>query len=104
MYYKILKNGKIIDAVARLQYVRAPAESKRVLLCSCAEASGILSEDGTKIWHLEGFYPFQVGDYETVEIRPIEEKEYHQIKALNGSTPEEIIDEYTLYLIEEGLL
>jgi hypothetical protein len=53
---------------------------------------------------VRGFHPLTRPGYETVDVYEIEEKEYHQLKALNGLTPEEIIDEYTLYLIEEGLL
>jgi hypothetical protein len=39
-----------------------------------------------------------------MELVEIDELEYKQLKALNGKTPEEIIDEYTLLLIEEGII
>jgi len=37
-------------------------------------------------------------------LEEIEEYEYKQLRALNMKTPEEIIDEYTLLLIEGGVL
>lgn len=104
MYYKIIKNNKIVDITDCLSYVRLSPKSGRVLLCPQAEAQGIVSSDGNSIWHLEGFYDFPSGEYETVFAIKITKEEYHRLKALNGRTPEEIIDEYTLALIEGGLI
>lgn len=104
MYYKILKDNKVIEVTCDLQYVWIPKGTNRLLICSQKNAQGIISLDGKTVWHLKGFYPFPTKDYETVEAIPITKEEYHQWKALNGRTPEEIIDEYTLSLIEGGLL
>lgn len=104
MYYKIIKNNKIVDITDHLSYVRLSPKSGRVLLCPQAEAQGIVSSDGKNIWHLNGFYDFPNDEYETVSAVKITKEEYHRLKALNGRTPEEIIDEYTLSLIEGGLL
>jgi hypothetical protein len=104
MYYKILQNEKVIDVISSPKYVRLSPKSNRILLCPKQTASGIVSEDGREVWQLKDFYPFPSGTYETVEMVKISEKEYHQFKALSGKTPEEIIDEYTLMIIEEGVL
>jgi hypothetical protein len=104
MYYKILKDNKIVSVIDNLSYVCLSPKSGRILLCNQDEAQGIVSSDGSTIWHLKGFYDFPFGDYEAVEAIAITKEEYHQWKALNGRTPEEIIDEYTLSLIEGGLL
>ena len=104
MYYKILKDDKIIEVTDSLQYVWIPNGSKKLLICSQKDAQGVVSADGKTVWHLRGFYDFPFGNYETVEAIAITKEEYHQWKALNGRTPEEIIDEYTLSLIEGGLL
>ena len=104
MYYKILKDGKVIEVTDNLQYVWIPSGSHRLLICSQRDAQGIVSMDGKTVWHLKGFYPFPTENYETVEAIEITKEEYHQLKVLNGKTAEEIIDEYTLSLIEGGLL
>ena len=104
MYYKIIKDNKIVDLMERLLYIKMSSKSGKILLSTQGEAQGIMSSDGTTAWHLKGFYEFPQGEYETVSAVPISELEYLQLKALNGKTPEEIIDAYTLLLIEEGLL
>lgn len=104
MYYKIVKNNQTIDTVTSLRYVKFSPKSKKILLCPRKEASGIVSESGTTIWHLEGFYPFQEGQYETVKAVEITEEEYRRLTIFGGKTPEEIIDAYTLSLLEEGVL
>jgi hypothetical protein len=104
MFYKIIKDNKVIDVIDSLTYVKISPKSGKLLICGRAEASGLVSSNGREVWHLKGFYPFPKEGYETVEIFKIDKEEYHQLKMLNGKTPEEIIDEYTLMLIEGGLL
>ena len=60
--------------------------------------------DGAYVWHVKGLYGLPVDGYDTVELKTIDEYEYKQLKALNLKTPEEIIDEYTLLLINGGVL
>lgn len=104
MYYKIVKNNQVVDVVDQLTYVRLSPKSGKILLCPQAEAQGIVSSDRKEVWHLNGFYNFPNNDYETVSAIRITKEEYNRLKVLNGKTPEEIIDEYTLSLIEGGLL
>ena len=104
MYYKIIKNNKVIDVVSHLSYVKLSPKSGKMLLCTHADAQGILSSDNATVWHLQGFYEFPTGEYDTVSIVKIDKEEYSQLKALNGKTPQEIIDEYTLLLIEGGII
>ena len=104
MYYKILKNKKVIDLLTSFSFVRYCPIRNSVINCGVQEANGIISSDGNFIWHLLGLRQFPVGEYDTVEAIEIDKDEYDKLKALNGKTPEEIIDNYTLYLIEEGLL
>ena len=104
MYYKVLKNGKVIDVLDRLRFLRYQAKFDRMILSDIGRAQAIYSSDGETIWHEASLLPMPDGRYETVEAIPIDEREYHQLKALHGNTPEEIIDAYTLSLIEEGVL
>lgn len=104
MYYKIIKDGKIMEAIKEPTYVRASRKTGKLLLCGKKEASGILSDDNQRVWHLLGYQPFPEDVYETVTLVGITEEEYQHIKIFGGRTPEEIIDAYTLTLIEEGVL
>lgn len=69
-----------------------------------AEVMAKLIAHWEDIWHVEGYYNLPSPNYDTVVLEPIDKYEYDQIKALGGTTPEAIIDAYTLTLIQGGLL
>jgi hypothetical protein len=106
MYYKVIKNNKVIDVLDHLKYFKWQSKNKIMLLTDINDAQAILSSDGNTIWHVENLYkiPDDAPKYDTVELIAIDEYEYKQLRALNGKTPQEIIDEYTLLLIEGGIL
>ena len=104
MYYKVLKNNKVIDVLDHLTYLKWQPKNKIMLLCGLDEAQAILGSDGNTVWHVEGFYNLPVDGYETVKLVEISQDEYKQLKMLNGKTPEQIIDEYNLLLIEMGVI
>lgn len=101
MFYKVNKDGKIIDVLNQLVYVRYQKRNNQMMICDADKAQAILSSDGKYIWHEISLYqiPVEAGLYDTVEIIPIDKYEYQRLKMLNGRTSEEIIDEYTLMLI-----
>ena len=68
------------------------------------EAQAILSSDKNTIWHEKNLYNIPVDGYDTVSIELIDQFEYKKLRTLNLKTPEEIIDAYTLLLIEEGVI
>lgn len=104
MYYKVIKNNKIIDVLDKLVFLKYQPKHKIMVLCDENEAQAILSSDNNTIWHESTLYKVPVDGYDTVEILPIDKYEYKQLKALNGKTPEEIIDAFVLDLIQEGVL
>lgn len=104
MFYKIIKDNKVIDVLDGLTYVKYQPRNCLMLLCGEGEAQGIVSSDGNTFWHERTLYNFPISGYDTVEAVEIDEYEYHQLKALNGKTPSEIIDEFLLSLIKEGVL
>ena len=104
MYYKALKNDKIIDILDRLVFVKYQPENKIMIVCPKSEAQAIISSDGEYIWHARGLYHIPVDGYDTVELVEIDEYEYRQLKVLNMKTPEEIIDAYTLLLLKGNVL
>ena len=107
MFYKVMKNNRIIDVLENLSYVKYQKKHNMMVSCSLSDAQGIISSDGQYIWHVDWLYRFPEeaqGRYDIVVLEEIDEYEYKQLRALNMKTPDEIIDEYTLLLIEMGVL
>ena len=104
MFYKVIKNGKVIDVLDIVIYLKYQPKHKRMILCEESEAQAILSSDKNTIWHEETLYRVPVAGYDTVRLIEIDEYEYKQLKILGGKTPEEIIDAFVLNLIQEGVL
>lgn len=104
MYYKVIKDNKVIDVLDCLIYLKWQDKRKRMVLTDINQAQAILSSDGDTVWHERALYEIPVDGYDTVDIEPIDQYEYRQLKALNGKTPTEIIDEFVLSLLEEGVL
>ena len=104
MYYKVIKNNKVIDVLDKLIYLKWYDRHKIMVLSDENEAQAILSSDKNTIWHEKNLYNVPVDGYDTVEIVEIDKYEYNQLKVLNMKTPESIIDEYNLLLLEMGVL
>ena len=75
-----------------------------MVLCNESEAQAILSSDSRKHWHVDGLYDIPVDGYDTVVLEEIDKYEYESLKMLNLKSPEEIIDQFVMGLIEEGIL
>lgn len=104
MYYKVLKNNKVIDVLDNLIYLKWEPKHKIMVLSDENDAQAILSSDKNSIWHEKNLYRVPVEGFETVEIEEIDEFEYKQLKVLNMKSPESIIDEYNLLLLEMGVI
>ena len=104
MYYKVLKNNKVIDVLDNLIYLKWEPKHKTMILTDENDAQAILSSDKNSIWHEETLYRIPVDGYETVSVEPIDEFEYKKLKMLNLNTPEEIVDSVVLYLLENGFI
>ena len=104
MYYKVLKNNRVIDVLNHLAYVKYHTKSQIMIACEQSEAQAIISSDGEYIWHVDGLYRMPVDGYDTVELVEIDKYEYEQLKVLNMKSPEQIIDEFVLTLLEGGIL
>lgn len=102
MFYKVMKDGRIIDVLDKLIFLKWQDKHKIMVLCPENDAQAILSSDETNIWHENSLYKVPVDGFDTVDIVEIDKYEYEQLKVLNGKTPEEIIDAYTMLLIKEG--
>lgn len=104
MYYKVIKNNKVIDVLDKLIFLRYQKKHDIMLVCDSTEAQAILSSDGNTIWHEETLNDIPIDRYGTVRIEEIDEHEYRQLKLLNLCSVESILEEYTLSLIEGGIL
>lgn len=104
MYYKVIKNDKVIDVLDKLTYLKWQPKHKIMVLSDENDAQAILSSDKNTIWHEKTLYRIPVSGYDTVSVQEIDEYEYKQLKVLNGKTPQEILEEYTLLLISEGVI
>lgn len=104
MYYKVLKNNKVVDVLDKIIYLKYQPKHNMMILSNSTEAQAILSSDNNTVWHERTLNKVPVGEYETVDVVAIDEIEYRQLKVLNMKTPEEIIDEYNLLLLEMGVL
>lgn len=104
MFYKVIKNNKVIDVLDNLIYLKWDSKHKIMVLTDENDAEAILSSSKDDIWHVKGFYKVPVDGYETVEIFEIDKFEYRKLKALNGKTAEQIADEVILDLINSGII
>lgn len=104
MYYKVIKNNKVIDVLDNLIYLKWEPKHKIMVLSDINEAQAIMSSDKNTIWHEKTLYKVPVNGFDTVEVEEIDEYEYKQLKMLNGKTPEEIIDGFLLTLIENNII
>ena len=104
MYYKVMKNNRVIDVLDDLIYLKWQPKHKIMVITNEDEAQAILSSDRNTIWHESTLYEVPVDGYDTVDIVEVNEYEYKQLKMLNCKTPEEIIDEFMLSLLEGGIL
>ena len=104
MFYKVIKDNKVIDVLDRLVFLKYQEKHNRMIFCEELEAQAIYSSDGEHIWHEESLYNIPVSGYDTVRLEPINEYEYRQLKVLNMKSPEEIVDELILLLLEENIL
>ena len=104
MYYKVLKNNKVIDVLDNLIYLRWEPKHKIMVLSDENQAQAILSSDKNTIWHEETLYKVPTDGYDTVRVEPIDKYEYEKLRALNLKTPEEIADAVILSLLDTGVI
>lgn len=104
MFYKVMKNNKVIDVLDNLIYLKWDSKHKIMVLTDENDAQAILSSDKNSIWHERTLYKVPVSGYDCVDVEEIDEFEYKQLKMLNLSTPEEIIDAFMISLLENNII
>lgn len=107
MYYKVLKDGKTIDVLkdSEIVYLRYQERYDRMIFCDESEAQAIFSSDRKYIWHVDGLYNIPVHDrYDNVQLEEIDVYEYEQLRVFGMKTVEDVIDQYTLTLIQNKVI
>ena len=104
MYFKVIKDGKVIDVLDRLVFLKYQEKHNRMIFCDEEEAQAIFSSDREHIWHTEGLYNIPVSGYDDVQLEEINKYEYEQLRVLGLKTPEEIIDAFMIYLLKENII
>lgn len=107
MYYKVIKDNKVIDVLDNIVYLKWQPKHKMMVLSDINEAQVILSSGKDDFYHERTLYNIPNDadvKCETVELIEINKFEYEQLKMLNGKTPEEIIDSFMLSLLENNII
>lgn len=104
MFYKVMKNNKVIDVLDNLIYLKWDSKHRVMVLTSENDAQAILSSDKNTIWHERTLYKVPVDGYDCVDVEEIDEYEYKQLKVLNLKNPQEIVDAVILALLEDGII
>ena len=104
MFYKVMKNNKVIDVLDNLIYLKWDSKHKIMVLTGEDDAQAIMSSDKNSIWHERTLYKVPVDGYDCVDVEEIDEFEYKQLKMLNLNTPQEIIDAFVLSLLEDKII
>lgn len=102
MFYKVIKDDKVIDVLDELVFLKYQKKHGRMLFCDENEAQAIFSSDRKTIWHEETLYNLPVPGYDTVRVEEIDEYDYKRLKALNCGTVEDIIDKTILSVVVNG--
>lgn len=79
MYYKIIKDGIVIDAVEGSPWV-CKGKHGYPVRCGPDRATGVLSHGSATIYHIDGAAP--LGDYPDVIVADIDFQEYDELRAL----------------------
>ena len=56
MYYKVLKDNKVIDVLDHLTFVKYQKKHDIMIVCPRTEAQAIVSSDEKYFWHVNGLY------------------------------------------------
>lgn len=106
-YYKVIKDDKAIDVLNENEicYLKYSKKHERMFNAKgINDAQAIYSSDHRYIWHVNTLLSIPVDGYDTVRLQEIDVYEYDQFRLLNGKTPESIIDDFVLSLVEGGIL
>lgn len=77
--YKIIQNNRIIDVMDKLRYVKYLPKTQKTISVDEYQANGILSSNGTEVYHLYGTKNTFPDDVKIVECLKIDLEEYERL-------------------------
>ena len=77
--YKIIQNNRIIDVMEKLRYVKYLPKTQKTISVDERQANGILSSNGTEVYHLYGTKNTFPDDVKIVECLKIDLEEYERL-------------------------
>lgn len=81
MYYKVIGDGTVLDVLKNPRYVTYQERNKLIVLCNRNGARGVLSTDGSTVWHVVGWKEIPHSDITSVHLVEIDEDEYEILKS-----------------------
>ena len=81
MFYKVMKDDRILDVLDNLTYVRYQKKNDIMIACDRSVSQAILSSNGNGFWHVYGLYRMPVDGYDTVTLVEIDQSEYELLRA-----------------------
>lgn len=75
------QEDRLVDCVSNPLFVKWQKKHSAFIACDEAEGEGVVSEDGTKIYHLAGVHSHGRFPYGDVAYEEISEEEYATLKA-----------------------
>lgn len=80
MFYMAIQDGKIIDALSEIIYVRTQVAHGNLILCNAELAEGILSYDCSSIWFVPNLVSENIYNYPVVSLQEIDEEKYKLLR------------------------
>lgn len=85
MYYKVIGDGTILDVLKNPHYVTYQERNKLIVRCARNGARGVLSTDGSTVWHVIGWKEIPKQNVPSVQLIEIDENEYAILKEAIGT-------------------
>lgn len=80
--YKFIHNGKVIDVVKSIRYLRYMSASGHIAITDSSSANCVEGSDNITVYALQGVTPLATLPYEYVEVKQINQDEYTQLVSL----------------------
>lgn len=80
MFYMVVQNDQIIDALSEIVYVRKQITHGNLIICNAELAEGILSYDCSSIWFVPDLITENVNEYPIVSLQEIDEEKYKVLR------------------------
>lgn len=85
MFYKVIGNGTVLDVLKSPKYITFQERNNLIVLCNRSGARGVISTDGSTVWHVLGWERIPIPNIASVQLVEIGEEEYEMLKNNMGA-------------------